>query len=255
MKRLVLSGAVASLLLAAVLPTAPAYAQSPATNVHFIAVKPYGSLVSNTGVVVQGLGLGSCAATNLSELETQTVAYLNAGHAAISEISPQSVCGQIAGYESVVQTLTTYVYAHASAPAQLWGGVMLDEETGSPWNFTVTDYVNLNNSVRSTLSGVSGIPWLYTEDFSCNSGCWTLAQYNSITTLSYPAPQIVTSYMVTLANNGGGGRAGNLVTWGPSYPSPYNTVAGATGPVLLAPYSQSFSQPFTWYWSNEWVPT
>jgi hypothetical protein len=252
MRRIFLATAVA-LLIFPFLPAVSAHAQSPATNVHFIDVQPYGSLVSNTGIVVEGLGLGSCSATNLSQLETQTVAYLNAGRATVSEISPQAVCGSIAGYESVIQTLTTYVYAHASSPAQLWGGVMLDEESG--WGFTWTDYSNLNTNVRNTLSAVSGIPWLYTEDFSCNSGCWTLAEYNAITQLSYPAPQIVTSFMVGLANNGGSGRAGNLVTWGTAYPAPYNTVAGATGPVLLAPYSQSFSQPYTWYWSNQWTAT
>jgi hypothetical protein len=231
-----------------------AKAQSPSPNVNFIAVKPYGSLASGTGVVVQGLGLGSCTATTLSELESQTVAYLNSGRATISEISPQAICGQIPGYETVIQQLASYVESHATSPAQLWGGIMLHEESGSPWNFSPTDYETLNTSVSNTMASTPGISWYYTEVFSCNSGCWTQSDYNAVIGSSYPAPQIVTSYMVQLTN-GSNHTIGNLVTWSSNYSAPFNTESYDTGQINGAPYLQDFSQPYTFYWANQWQPT
>lgn len=224
----------------------PAAAQSPYPNFYFYDVAPGSTSVpaGAGGVVVEGLGSNLCA-FSLSSIETSTVYWLQNGYYTWTEISPQSGCNTLSGYETTVQSIISYVEANSPNAGSLWNGIMLDEE--SNFGFSVTDLQSLNASVVNDLSGLT-FTWWSTEDFSAIN-TWSQSDYNSIVSNSYPAPQISTSYMVTLVNNWESSYGGNqIVTWSTTYPAPYNSESASVDAINGSPFYQAGS-----YWDNEYV--
>ena len=235
------------LILLFLVPLAnPAAAQSPYPNFYFYDVAPGSTSVpaGAGGVVVEGLGSNSCT-FSLSSIETSTVYWLQNGYYTWTEISPQTVCDSLSGYETMVQDIISYVDSNASNAGSLWNGIMLDEE--SNFDFSVSDLESLNASVANDLSG-STFTWWSTEDFSAIN-TWSQSDYISIVSDSYPAPQISTSYMVTLVNSWESSYGVNqIVTWCTTYPSPYNSESASVDAINGSPFYQGGS-----YWDNEYV--
>lgn len=168
----------------------------------------------------------------LSYLETATVNALKMGKAVVSEMPIDNVCGySIATDENLIGSLINYVEANGPYASQKWLGVMLDEE--SKYGITPANLVTLNASVISKMSATPGVSFVFNEVFE-GWGDWTQAQYNSVISGMWAAPQVSTSHMVGYVN--ASGAASNLVTWSVSYPSPYNNQATSVNAINGAPY-------------------
>ncbi len=247
MKGRVTAAVATALLLAGLSFTPPVFAQSPSPNANFVNVSPGSTGIPSgaSGIVVEGLGSGSCS-YSLSSIETTTVYYINQGYLTWTELSPQSACASISSYQSYVTSIISYVQANAANWGTYWDGIMLDEESG--FGYSTTSLQTLNNAVDVDMSGTGGIAWWSTEDFSGTNN-WSQSAYNGLVNGSFPAPQISTAYMVTLANSYLSSYGGTtLVTWSTSYPSPYTNEAASTNAINGGPYVQSGL-----YWANEFV--
>ena len=232
--------------------TSVAFAQNPTPGSNFGNFEPPSANTNWAGIVVEGLGSGSCSYSQ-SAIQQMTAKYVNDKLPVMTELSPQSSCNSISNYESEIKAIKSYVVNNASSTyQQYWAGFMLDEETG--FGFSASQLESLNSYVTNLMLGVSGVPWFFTEVFS-GQGDWSQSTYNSIVSGSVPAPQIATSYMVNLTN-GDTNAAANLVTWSTSYASPYNTLVGATGAINGLPWDENYKNPTgpDQYWANHFCP-
>ncbi|SRR5579883_760888 len=126
------------------------HAQNPSPSQAFETVQP-GSTIApagTNGIVVEGVGGGTCAyPENL--IEYSTLYFIQHGYYTWTEISPQSVCNSIGGYESEISDIVNYIEAYGIATdgsplaSKYWLGIMIDEEYD--WGFSA-----------STLGGLTG---------------------------------------------------------------------------------------------------
>lgn len=229
---------------------AGAAAQAPAPGSKMLDSRPGNGWPPGAGAaVVEGLGsIGGCAFSE-SSIESQTVAWINQGHWVVTEITPQSACGTIGAYESLLGRIKNYVEANATAPGSHWAGFMLDEESG--YGFNPTQLASLNGFVQNVMASTPGMSWYFTEDFPNGSnGNWTLAQWNSILAGSWPAPQVYNSYMVGFTNSECStyGKCTNLVTVDSQFPSPWNDPGWVTSQIRGAPWSTTWwNGNLAWY--------
>lgn len=260
-RRIILTLSIAAVLFGP--PGIAAYAQSPSPNVEFKDFAPGSSPGGVNGFIVEGLGMLNCS-YSLSSVEQQTVADINSGHATITEISPQNNCipdgGQhIGAYESAINSLVSYVEAHASRASTLWGGIMLDEEPN--FGLDTLHVYALNDWLYNKMLGVPGISFWYAEPGNWSGG-WTQAQYADVfhdngtdgyNYSSIPAPQVYNSFQASEQN--ALGYTNQMVTWwaGASYPwdGESGTVSYASTQISGAPYNQQFGTTHTFEWQNQ----
>jgi hypothetical protein len=189
----------------------------------------------------------------LADVETKTVTFINMPNNTITEISPQSGCGTISQYETLISSLVSYVNSHATNPGYRWGGIMLDEEAGSAsdcgaqgWGFTAGQLQTLNNWLANYMVYTPGGEWYYTED-SVPQGCWNQSTFNNVVGYSLAAEQSVSGYMVQLINGYVSTNAGTvMVTWSYVYPCPYCSEHGSVDPINGAPYGN-----WGFNWANQ----
>jgi hypothetical protein len=237
--------------LAAVLVlAAAASAQTPAPGSRMFDSRPGNGWPPGAGAaVVEGLGsIGGCAYSE-SSIESQTVAWINQGHWVVTEITPQSVCGSISAYESLLVRIRNYVETNANTPGSHWAGFMLDEESG--YGLSAAQLTTLNRYVESIMVTTPGMSWYFTEDFPNGSnGDWTLAQWNTLLASSWPAPQVYNSYMVSFTNNECTTFANctNAVTVDSQFPSPWNDPGWVTSQIKGTSWSNAWwNAGLHWY--------
>jgi len=226
-----------------------AAAQSPTPASKMLDSRPGAGWPPGAGAaVVEGLGsIGGCAYSE-SSIRSQTVSWINQGHWVATEITPQSACGTISAYESLLLRIRNYVEANAVAPGSHWAGFMLDEESG--YGFGVSQLVTLNRYVESIMAATAGMSWYFTEDFPNGSnGDWTIDQWNLVLASSWPAPQVYNSYMVSFTNKECAtySKCTNLVTVDSHFPSPWNNPSWVTTQVQGSPWSSAW-----WNGSLRW---
>jgi hypothetical protein len=242
-----------------------AMAQSPAPNAYFEQWAP-GSYGDNTnGLQVEGVGSLGCGPSE-SSIEAQTVYDINTDRqATISELSPQSICGSISQYESLVSQIASYVEANAGSRAvRLWGGIgiLLDEEPG--FGFSYSQLVTLNESVYNTMLNTPGVSFWYEDQGNC-PGCWTQSQYDNLTynaSVGYdgiPAPQVYNSFMAGQANASGFNYQMVICPVGAYYPYdvgcsagmyPYTNGSYAAASIAGSPYDQQFGTSYGFKWEE-----
>jgi hypothetical protein len=200
------------------------------------------------GKVVEGLGLGSCL-FSVSRVETATVNSLNKSYRTVTEISPQSYCGGIAGYKSKIRAIYNYVEAHTARAAAYWAGFMLDEEPG--FGFSASQLENLNGYVASLMNASPGLSWYFTEN---QPNGWSLSAYNSIVAGSWLAPQVYSTSMANAVNAECStyGRCMNDVTVDGVASAPWNSPAHVTG--LISGSSWRVGAWGARRFCNIWVP-
>jgi len=206
---------------------------------------------ANAGVV-EGLGSLSCSGSYYSkaQIEDQTVSWIDQDLQTITEISPQTTCGSLSDYETLLNDIASYVEKNASDPGRYWGGLMLDEEPG--FGFSASQLETLNGYVASLMGSTSGVSYYFTED---QPNGWTTATYNSVVSSSWLAPQVYSQgsdSMATAVNEECStyNQCINLVTVDPALASPMNSPTYVTGLIDGTPWSDS-----TWgtgYWYNKW---
>ena len=249
--------------LAAMSGAEPAWAQSPVPNAYFLDWAPGNHSATTNGLQVEGLGGINCSYSQ-SSVEAAAVYDLNTlRHATIVEISPQSGCGTISQYETLISNINAYVVAHApNHYVQLFGGFIMDEEPG--FGFSYSQLVTLNEHVSSVVTSTSGSDWWYANQGNC-SGCWTQSQYNTLTYYSghyngTPAPQVYNNFMRDQANNSGFNY--QMVNCWSGAPYPYNqgcTVglyphtngSYAAQSVNGSPYNYRFGTSNAFLWENK----
>jgi hypothetical protein len=106
-------------------------------------------------LVVEGVGtgLGGCSSSdslsatdNLNLINEITILNIEAHKPTVTEISPQAPCdSNLQDWKNVILQIETDVEQSAGADAATWwGGIMLDEETGADYGFSVGQYEDLN---------------------------------------------------------------------------------------------------------------
>jgi hypothetical protein len=228
-------------------------AQSPAPGSYMEDARPGVSWPAGAGsAVVEGLGSLSCNAYSQSSIQSQTVNWINAGHWVSTEITPQSYCGSIAQYESLLTGIKNYVEANAKSPGSHWAGFMLDEESG--YGFSVSQLTTLNQFVENMMATTPGMSWYFTEDFPNGSnGDWTLSQWNTMLGMSWPAPQVYNSYMISFTNNECStyGNCTNAITVNSTGASPWNSASWVTSQIHGSPWSNGWwNSSLNWF--NLW---
>jgi hypothetical protein len=250
------------LVALAALGAGDAMAQSPAPNAYFLDWAPGNHTSTTNGLQVEGLGSIGCSYSQ-SSIESAAVYDLNTRRqATIIEISPQSYCGSISQYESLVNNITNYVEKYASTHAgNLWGGFILDEEPG--FSFTYSQLMTLNTYVSNRLISTPGVTWWYENQGNC-SGCWTQAQYDNLTlSNSYAgiaAPQVYNNFMRDQANNSGFNYQMVNCWSGAPYPYdvgctvgmyPHTNGSYAAASINGAPWDQRFGTNYNFQWENK----
>jgi hypothetical protein len=239
-----------------------ANAQSPSPNAYFLDWPPGNDTSTTNGLETLGLGagLGGCSYSYASIID-QTVYDIDRGQATITEISPQSYCGSLTAYEDQIAGIVIVVEEEAdSNVGHLWGGILLDEEPG--FDFSVSQLLSLNAYVDSLMLGTPGITWFYVDQGNC-SGCWTQAQYDSLTDSSgvygIPAPQVYNSFQAAEANNSGFNYQLVYCWPGATYPYdagcgygfyPYGNGSYAAASIAGTPYDQQFGTDIPFNWEN-----
>lgn len=201
----------------------------------------------SSAVAVEGLGSLGCS-YSASSIESATVSWTSQGKKVVTEISPQSACGTISQYESLLNGILTYVETYGTNPGTYWAGFMLDEEPG--FGFTASQLETLNAYVESILVTTAGLTWYFQED---QPNGWILSTYNTILRNSWPAGQAYTSSMVGAMNAECSTYANceNLVTVDSYLASPWNSPSYVTGLVNGTPWSASYWGTGSWY--NFWT--
>ncbi|HEX9044432.1 MAG TPA: hypothetical protein VF802_05330 [Candidatus Limnocylindrales bacterium] len=233
-----------------------ALAQSPAPTYYMDDSRPGNSFPPNApytsgpagAVVVEGLGSINCSGSyySQSQIESAAVQWINASYNTVIEISPQTACGTLSQYESLVNGITTYVEGHASYPGQYWGGFMLDEEPG--FGFSASDLESLNIYTQGVMKTTPGMSWYFTED---QPNGWGLSTYNAILESSWPAPMAYTTSMVNAINAACSTYSvcTNLVTVDTNFSYPWNDYQYVTPLVNGTPWQTSYWAA-AYYWWN-----
>lgn len=235
---------------AALVPAMLAFAQSPTPSWDMLDERPgNGYPTGYNAVVVEGLGILNGCAYSESSVEQATVNFINSGLQTVTEVSPQSGCGTISQYETLIQQIVSYVEAHSSNPGRYWAGIMLDEEPG--FGFSVSQLEALNSYVANEMASTPGMSWWFAED---QPNGWYLSDYNALLGNSWPAPQVYSSSMATAVNDECStyGNCTDLVTIDSQLAYPWNDPSYVTGLVNGTPWENGY-----WgngYWYNVWQP-
>lgn len=198
---------------------------------------------ASNAVAVEGLGSLGCSYSE-SSIKSATVYWTSLSNRVATEISPQSACGTISQYESLINGIKNYVETYGTNPGTYWAGFMLDEEPG--FGFTASQLETLNAYVETIMAGTPGMSWYFQED---QPNGWILSTYNTILGNSWPAAQAYTSSMVGAMNAECStyGKCQNLVTIDSYLASPWNSPTYVTGLVNGTPWSNSY-----WGAGNNW---
>lgn len=226
-----------------------AWAQSPSFTVRMKDYAPTGTPPGTLGKVVEGLGMGSCS-YSVSQIENATLLDIDTSYDTVTEISPQSYCTSISGYESRLDNIKSFIEQHANNPGRYWAGFMLDEEPG--FLFTPSQLETLNNYVASIMVGTPGLSWYFEED---QPNGWSLSTYNTILEGSWPAPQVYSSSMANAVNSECNtyGECTNDVTVDGNASYPWDSASYVTGLINgSAWYSTTWGSKN--YFCNIWVP-
>ncbi len=253
---------MAIVLVLPVLIAGDAVAQSPAPNAYFLDWAPGNYSDTTNGLQVEGLGSLGCAYSQ-SSIESMTIYDVNTRlQATITEISPQSYCGSVSQYESLVNNITNYVETYASAHVgNLWGGFILDEEPG--FGFSYSQLMTLNTYVSNRLINTPGVTWWYENQGNC-SGCWTQTQYDNLTlsnaTPGIAAPQVYNNFMRDQATTSGFNYQMINCWSGAPYPYdvgctvgfyPYTNGSYAAASIYGTPWDQRFGTNIAFLWENK----
>lgn len=202
----------------------------------------------SSAVAVEGLGSLGCVFSQ-SSIESATVSWTAASQKVVTEITPQTACGTISQYESLLSGIKYYVESYGTNPGTYWGGFMLDEEGG--YGFSATQLETLNAYVESIMVTAPGMSWYFQED---QPNSWNLSTYNAILGNSWPAGQAYSSSMVAAMNAECTtySNCQNLVTVNSKFASPWNSPAYVTGIVNGTPWSISYWGSANWFnvWRN-----
>lgn len=238
-------------------PMAPAApVQDPFPNVHWADAAPGTQAIpyEANGVVVQGLGVGTCAGgPSEGMIILYTVWWIDQGVPTATELSPQDYCtngGGVNYYYSLLTDIRNQVVQDAPDGQLYWYGFMLDEE--SSYGFQPGDCVNINKWTEAITDQLESTPYLFTEIAPDEWGGTideTVFDYAAITGTSWQAPQVYNSGDSTIVNDSCGdtGNCYQLVTATYGASSPYNNPAYAINTI--------FGTPWEYDWWNLWMPT
>jgi len=206
-----LATTIAGAILILLIMAGGAMAQSPSPSWYMTDVNTnHGFPSGANGGVIEGLGMlgSSCdyAPYTQSDVESEAVSWIDAGHDTIIEVTPQTGCdSSIGDYESLLLSMRNYIHGHVSSGnfTRYWGGFMLDEE---PWYW--------NDSASSSYSAFTALNQYavtYTNDATYGpyselanaSGWWSQAQYNNVAFVSgfTAAPQVYNTFMTNAQNS------------------------------------------------------
>ncbi len=246
---------VCTLGLAGVFATAstPASAQSPTPAWYMMDTGPGGSFppigpYHSTGanaVVVEGLGSLGCQ-YNENNIAYYSLVWVDEGYQTVTELSPQSYCGSLSQYETMIYDINAYMENNSSDPGRYWGGFMLDEEPN--FEFSAAQLESLNSYVESLMNGDPGVSYVFTED---QPNGWVLATYQAITSGSWVAPQVYSTSMANAVNADCStyGICINDVTSNADDPYPWDDYAYTTSLINGTPW---FTGDWgSGYWSND----
>ncbi|MDA8186289.1 MAG: hypothetical protein M0035_18035 [Actinomycetota bacterium] len=186
------SGAAAILGVTAGAPAAGA--QTPAAGYFMKNAMPYQGYPNGANaVVVEGHGvLPGCSLSGydaLSKVEGATYNFVQTNIQAVTEVAPQSYCGSIGKYKTLMKSIVNYMYTNGtrSKVNRYWGGIMVDEERS--YGFTASKCKSLNKWIvyYENSHNRAGATTLWAE----NSTGWSIpTQYRSVMTSAAPAPQV-----------------------------------------------------------------
>lgn len=170
---------------------APSSAQTPAPTWYSYDVAPGSGFPgparyaphSPNAVVVEGTGSIGCAST-VNSIEFYTDLFIDDGDQTITEITPQTVCGNLTEYKDLILGIYENVETSTSNPGRYWGGFMLDEEAG--YGFAPATLESLNSGTKTLMDNAGGDSWYFTEN---QPNSWSTDTYKEIVTGSYDAPQ------------------------------------------------------------------
>lgn len=238
--------AVCLVLFAAIGPGS-ARAQSPTPTWWMGDAYPGGSYPSGANaVVVEGLGGINCSQYSLSQIESATVNWMKSNLQTITEITPQTVCGTVSQYETVIGNLIAYVEAYGNNPGRYWGGIMLDEEAG--YGFSASSLEAINTYTQNAIQGTPGLSWYFTENPPED---WSVGTYNSIAENSWLAPQIYNQNDVNSANSACSTYSdcfNDVTVWkNNSNGYPWTCASCVTAKINGTPWSSSYWGNGYWY--------
>ena len=255
--------ALATSLSAIAQPVSSAHAQSPSPTWYMLDVNSNGVYpVGANAVVIEGLGLfGNCNYSPYTPAQVENLAdtWINQGLQVIVEVTPQSGCESIGGYQASIYDLISRIANGAASAYQFsrfFGGLMVDEEPN--YGFTYSALDQLNNYVYSNdLFGTK----FFTENANY-PGNWTQPEYDNLT-MGDNGHGYVASPQIYNSNQAG---YQNQAMTDLSYYTTLVTCTGdanaATAPWNSCTYapSQVNGAPWTWsnwgsgYWYNKWQP-
>ena len=218
-----------------------ASAESPYPASGFLDWYPPYVTYDTPGTVVETLGSINCLYNYYSAI-TATVNSINAGFNTITEITPQSYCGTLSQYATMIADITYIVNASAPNATSLWGGIMVDEEPGYA---SFSWYTQFNSTLNTDMLSSPGIEWWFNEIGACNMGCWSQSEYDQLLGSSYPAPQIYNQNFANYYN--ASGYTYQLVTYWPAIQTSFANLSTAVDAVGGTTYSQSGT-----YWYNQY---
>lgn len=255
MKTLLLRAFVCVALMASaiVLIEGTSQAQSPTPNWYMYDTAPKGAFPPTApyqsrgpnAVVVEGLGSLGCSYPE-NTVSYYSLYWVERGYQTFTEIGPQSYCGTLSQYKTMLYDIEQYMEKNSSDPGRYWGGFMLDEE--STFGFSPSQLETLNRYVASVMDSAPGMTYFFTEAVPVD---WSVATYNAITTGSWRSPQVHSSTDVAHANTACTyyGDCTNAVTTEANFSYPWDDYQYTTGQTHGAPWSNS-----TWgsgTWANE----
>jgi len=168
------------------------------------------------------------------------VNFINAGRNVVTEISPQSYCGSLSSYKSLISDIKDYVETYSSNPGTRWAGIMLDEEGG--YGFTASQLESLNWYTAGVMLSTPGLSWFFTEN---QPNSWVLSTYEDVVGISWAAPQVYSTSMANTVNGAynGGVIIENLITFWTGANSPWNAID----------YTKSHIHGQPWYDGGYWL--
>ena len=213
------------------------------------AFPPEAPYWSHTANAVQVFGQGSlgCASSEAS-IESAAANWVASGFQTAIEIAPQTVCGSLSQYESLISTIANYMTGVPNQTVK-WGGFMLDEEPN--YGFSASQLESLNTYVDNVMINVPGMAWYWVEG---QPNGWSTATYAGILGNSWPASQAYTASMIDAINAVANqyGYTWNMLTIGDSQPYPYDDYVYVADQVVGTNWS-STDWGSGFYWDNQYV--
>lgn len=178
-------------------PTPTWYSENSYPGQNFPPTAPDASHGPNA-VVVEGLGSLACTSYTVSSIEFYTDLWINEGKQTITEITPQTVCGNLTEYKNLILGIFENVETSSSNPGRYWAGFMYDEEPG--YGFTPLALESLNSGTKSLMDTTNTFSWYFTEDepngWTSSYKSSTAEIYEEIVTGSWNAPLVYSTSML-----------------------------------------------------------